>query len=143
MLQEGLFPTTPTATKRGSRLPEDWKPSPAARAFAHSRGLDPEELAIAFRAHWLAKPTKNTSLDWSLNWQTWCLNAVRWKPAQKHNPYEKKDVSLPSKSEWGARLLRYTPGGFWLPQIWGPRPEEKGTWVPKSDLDIWKEGLKV
>lgn len=139
MQAEELFPTMPIATKRGCRLPEDWQPSPEARRFANQRGLDPDEQAIAFRAHWLAKPTKNTSLNWSLNWQTWILNQVRWAPKSFKSRFEEKAISVPPATEWGPRLRGYKPGGFWMENIWGPRPESGKCWASKEELDAWRQ----
>lgn len=43
-----------------------------------------------------------------------------------------------SDAQWRARLRTYRPGGFWLLNDWGPRPEDKGTRVPPHILAEWQ-----
>lgn len=63
---------------RGHRLPEDWQPSDADRAFAVSLGLDPEEAADEFRDYWLALPgSRARKLDWSRTYQNRCRELSR------------------------------------------------------------------
>ncbi|MFH5924570.1 YdaU family protein [Roseomonas xinghualingensis] len=63
---------TPAATL-GTRLPQDWAPSPEDRQFAHSLGLDPDAVAASFRDYWHGKPGKDgRKADWSATWRNWC-----------------------------------------------------------------------
>jgi len=66
-------PKDPAFEKRGSRLPSDWQPSDADRAYARSEGLseaDIEREAGGFRDYWCAKPGKDgLKLDWSATWR--------------------------------------------------------------------------
>lgn len=64
-----------------TRLSEDWKPTEKDILYATSKGLDPQtayNLVEGFVNHWRAKPSKNTSLDWSRNWRTWVGNHINW-----------------------------------------------------------------
>lgn len=62
--------------RTGSRLPENWEPSPQDHAYAHSLGYDDEpihEIAEDFRYYWIDGPGRNkTTRDWSKCWQNWC-----------------------------------------------------------------------
>lgn len=59
--------------KRGSRLPDDWEPDDADRAFAAARGLNPEEIdrgAFEFRNYWTSRAGREAcKLNWSRTWQ--------------------------------------------------------------------------
>ncbi len=50
--------------------------------------------------------------------------------------------ALPAGGEddslWRARIRTYRPGGFWIVNDWGPRPEDKGTRVPPAILAEWQ-----
>lgn len=78
-------PPTRVVEARGVRLPEDWQPSAADRAFANSLGVDPDAVAAEFRAYWLALPgvkgRKAGALGWSMTFQNRCRDrAARHKP---------------------------------------------------------------
>lgn len=78
-------PPTRTVEARGVRLPEDWQPSAADRAFAASLGVDPDAVAAEFRAYWLALPgakgRKAGALGWSMTYQNRCRDrAAHHKP---------------------------------------------------------------
>lgn len=59
--------------KRGSRLPDDWQPDDADRAFAAAHGLNPEEIdrgAFEFRNYWTSRAGREAcKLNWSRTWQ--------------------------------------------------------------------------
>lgn len=60
-------------SKRGTRLPADWQPSPEDQAYARSLGLDPKAISEAFRDWWHAKAGKDAAkLDWPATWRGWC-----------------------------------------------------------------------
>lgn len=75
----------PGRKKRAARLPDDWQPSDADRAYASDLGLDVDRVAADFRGYWLAKAGKDAAkLDWSLTWQGWCRRqADRLPPSQR------------------------------------------------------------
>lgn len=68
---------------RGSRISADWHPSPADTAFASDRGLDPEQVAAAFKDYWSARagPTA-IKQDWSATWRNWCRREVEHRAAR-------------------------------------------------------------
>lgn len=66
---------------RGTRLHEDWLPSPADRDYATERGLDWQRVFEDFRGYWLAKAGKDAvKTDWSLTWQGWCRRQAERAP---------------------------------------------------------------
>jgi hypothetical protein len=80
--------TQTTESRIGTRLPDDWTPSPEDVAFARSRGV-PEgqvaELAGEFRDYWTSVPgAKGRKLDWSATWRNHVRREERrFKPAGK------------------------------------------------------------
>jgi len=70
---------------RGSRLPDDWRPSSENVAFAVARGFTPgavREIAESFSAYWRSTAgAKARKANWDLTWQTW----VR-READRHRP---------------------------------------------------------
>lgn len=66
------------APKRGTRLPDDWRPSDETRAWTLQR-LSQSAAAVElekFRNHWIAKTGKDaTKLDWDRTWRNWVLNS--------------------------------------------------------------------
>lgn len=65
-------PTPPRGdrARNGTRIPPDWKPSPADRQYALEHGVDQDLAAEEFRNYWLAVPgQKGTKLDWSLTFR--------------------------------------------------------------------------
>lgn len=59
--------------KRGRRLPDDWQPDDADRAFAAAHGLNPEEIdrgAFEFRNYWTSRAGREAcKVNWSRTWQ--------------------------------------------------------------------------
>lgn len=63
----------PKPKSRGTRLPDDWGPTDADRAFALGLGLNPTDVAPKFADWWHAQPNaKGVKLDWAATWRTWC-----------------------------------------------------------------------
>jgi hypothetical protein len=64
---------------RGTRLPEDWKPTPELLAYANSRGWHGQALADEienFRDYWTSKTGSGaTKLDWDKTFRTWIRKA--------------------------------------------------------------------
>jgi hypothetical protein len=84
---------TPSATPRGTRIPDDWKPStalgdwllaklPEGRWSEHSRKWVLHETE-KFTLYWKTKTGREaTKLDWDRTWQKWMLTALeRYRPA--------------------------------------------------------------
>lgn len=71
------------ANGQGTRLPEDWQPSPDLADFARDQGLDPTETRERFRDYWIAKPgSAGCKLNWEATWRNWCRNDAG-KPGRK------------------------------------------------------------
>lgn len=73
-----------SASKRGTRLPKDWQPSPEEQRWATDAcpGIDAQREAEKFRDFWTAKSGKDaTKLDWTATWRNWIRNA-----ADRHRP---------------------------------------------------------
>ena len=63
--------------KRGTRIPEDWKPDPAW----HREQRIPDDLArrelASFRDYWAAIPgERGVKLDWDATWRNWLRRAA-------------------------------------------------------------------
>ena len=68
-----------SASKRGTRLPEDWRRAPGDVTWQAEQGI-PDEFAraetAAFRDYWKAKPgAGGCKLDWSATWRNWMRRA--------------------------------------------------------------------
>lgn len=62
------------ARERGTRIPDDWTPTPELEQFARDRGLDPAEVALEFRTYWAARPGRDAlKLDWGLTFKNQCI----------------------------------------------------------------------
>jgi Helix-turn-helix domain len=71
---------------RGTRLPENWKPTADLIAYCGDKrpDLNPNEVAEAFRDYWHAKPGKDgRKLEWSATWRTWVRNQRAGVPGPK------------------------------------------------------------
>ena len=83
---------------RGSRIPDDFAPSPALMQYARDQGVsDVTRMLEDFRDFWSAKAGKEAvKLDWSATWRMWARKAgdadkekaarqARWaKPTQAY-----------------------------------------------------------
>ena len=72
-----------------TRLPNDWQPDKAMRAFCENEqpGIDPDALANRFRDYWIAQPgIKGRKTDWNATWRNWVRNETRSasQPAKKN-----------------------------------------------------------
>lgn len=59
---------------RGTRLPDDWKPSPEDVAYCKTERPDllPSKVAANFYDYWIAKAGKDgVKLNWSATWRSW------------------------------------------------------------------------
>lgn len=61
--------------KAGSRLPDDWRPSPEDRAYAAGEGFsdwETDRVALRFADYWRARPGQGgVKLDWPATWRNW------------------------------------------------------------------------
>lgn len=67
----------PRGAARGTRISENWAPTPKDYAYASSKGVTPEEInneAERFRNHWVSATGKgSTKRDWSAAWRNWII----------------------------------------------------------------------
>lgn len=95
--------TSPNPTKkpkRGTRLPDDWKPDEdlIAWVFDKRKDLDINQInneIEKFRDYWIAQPgQKGVKLNWSATWRNWIRNARAGNGAhQQDNRSAAKRVS--------------------------------------------------
>lgn len=85
--------TTPTSSKRGTRITADWQPPDEAvemmRTTYPDRGIDLDlDLETAkFVDYWLAKAGKDgCKLDWTATWRNWIRRAVGDGPGVRAMP---------------------------------------------------------
>ena len=61
---------------RGTRLSEQWQPSPELRSYAAGLGLSDkiiDRIAADFRDYWGDVPgARGLKLSWSGTWRVWC-----------------------------------------------------------------------
>lgn len=66
------------ARRQGTRLPEDWQPTPSEIDYARSQGLGEQRIANVienFRDYWTVGKGRNvTHADWTRAWQGWVRN---------------------------------------------------------------------
>lgn len=63
----------PKATERGTRIPSDFKVTPAHRQFAAEHNYqDPDEVIQTFKDYWAARPgAGGRKLDWDATFRVW------------------------------------------------------------------------
>jgi len=68
----GAGGTRAARADRGTRLPDDWSPSDADRAFAAALGVPVEREAASFKDYWTSKPgADGRKTNWSATWRNW------------------------------------------------------------------------
>ena len=75
--ESGKPPRTPKPEKADGKfkLPADWRPDLACRAYAQDRGLDPDATADVFVDHFTnrkGKSEQRTADGWRKRWEIWC-----------------------------------------------------------------------
>lgn len=109
-------PLTPTHTHpenttgaRGTRIPDDWTPSPEEIDYGVSEGLSEPVVrreAMKFLDYWRNVPgAKGRKLSWHLTWNTWIRNAADRAPKppndRPHN-HQRPDAKLEHFAAIGA-----------------------------------------
>lgn len=91
------------AKKRGSRIPDRWRPSEAMRSYAVAKApsIDVDAEVENFVDYWQARPgAGGVKLDWDATWRTW----VRRAHAQNvRYGWQAATWSVPEGQEWMAR----------------------------------------
>lgn len=90
-------------TARGTRLPADWQPSEADRAYALGKGASAAMIdleAEKFRNFWLAKTGIGaTKRDWAATWRNWILSALeRARPRAGPEPRKRSFADIARES---------------------------------------------
>lgn len=103
---------------RGSRLAEEWQPTPATMAWSREwaaghPGLNVTEEWAKFRDYWLSIPgAKGRKVDWDRTWRNWLRTAAeripRWKqqadgPAPLTNAQKRRKEGLSLLAQLQAR----------------------------------------
>lgn len=80
-------------TTRGTRIPDDFAPSPRSLEWAATKAADVDlgRETEKFVNHWLTSTGKNAvKRDWNRAWQNWMLTAQEWveerKPTRSPTP---------------------------------------------------------
>lgn len=100
-----------TATCRGTRLSNDWKPVDDDLTFAASHNVNVQLEADKFRDYWIAIPgAKGRKLDWSATWRNW----IRKAETDHARPGRKETTPQRLQREWEAieRERRENPHEF-------------------------------
>lgn len=132
-------PPAPPPASRGSRLSQDWKPSPDN--FDEGRAIGLTEVEIAkevkvFRDYWVAKAGKDAvKIDWDATWRNWLRRTAerlgRAPPAPP--PSASSIIVKPTTEQWKVRLRAYAATSNW-DAGWGPMPGDRGCQVPPELL---------
>ena len=71
-VEGGAGGTRAERADRGTRLPADWSPTEADRAFAANLGVAVDREAASFRDYWHSKPgADGRKTNWSATWRNW------------------------------------------------------------------------
>lgn len=96
--------------KRGHRLSENWRPTPADIDWARDRGITDDAARRSterFQNHWLDATGKTaTKLDWSRAWRNWLDNDA--ERAAQHRPATATDkvVGIGNAAQQAKDMLR-------------------------------------
>lgn len=86
--------TSLASATRGTRLPEDWKPSEEQIAWARSerRDVNPITEADRFRDYWIAQPgQKGVKTNWNATWRNWVRNVKSINGSGNHPTPHRKE----------------------------------------------------
>jgi uncharacterized protein YdaU (DUF1376 family) len=106
-----------SAPTKGSRLSEDWQPSPDNLSFAESEGFSASEInleAAKFRDYWVGRAgAGGVKRNWSATWRNWIRKS---KEGRRNGRYVQDDKSASAAAKRLAELAER--GRF----TFGPRP---------------------
>lgn len=122
--------------KRGTRIPDDWRPSEADARAEGLNDLDISREAARFRDYWKARSgSGGVKLDWAATWRNWCRNSAeklgRERPSDA-TPSGKTQVLVmgdtPQFEAWckftGKRWPTNKKGGWYFDSEWPPEQED-------------------
>ena len=122
-------PQKRTSEKRGTRLPDDWEPSPDLIDWTRREcpEIDIRETLDGFRDYWKSAPgAKGRKADWDATWRNW----ARKNASDARQRAQRRSPSPPSSTSdrmrgWlqaGQQLINQTSSDQGqLPMIGGPR----------------------
>lgn len=112
---------------RGTRLPEDWRPSAELFAKGEELGIDRGVLyqeTDAFRDYWLSRAGAGAvKLDWDRTWMNWMRKLRRPLPTLGRNiprtgitsaPQFRPEPKTLSDEEWRVKTGRLPRKGDWV-----------------------------
>lgn len=106
-------PKPANAEKRGQRLPSDWQPNAADRAFAAGVGLDVPSISAKFCDYWHAASGQNARKnDWSATWRNWC----RREAENRSRAPKITGVITVKPNHWGEQRRQ-------IDALFGPEPD--------------------
>ena len=103
------------AAKRGTRIPDDWKPTDADIEYAVKKGFKQKyvtgHMVEAFQVHYLSKAGREgVRLDWRRTWQSWVLKQIEFGGLAKQDDLvsggDDRDRWKPTEHELGIVRLR-------------------------------------
>lgn len=125
---------------RGTRIADDWAPSPVEREFAKLEGLADSEInreAARFLDYWKSKAGSNgVKLNWTATWQNWIRTAAERLGRSPRAPAANQSGSSMFHAKFGSEELdawdaytrnrtgkplpRDKTGGWSVPARWPP-----------------------
>lgn len=83
---------------KGTRLPDDWQPSPADLAWAQAERLPDDWVTRAtesFRDYWHGVPGgKGRKADWSATWRNWLRKDAERLPSRASPPSQSRNAQI-------------------------------------------------
>jgi hypothetical protein len=72
------------ATKRATRIPDDFELTDQRRKVAETEKIDPDRTFAAFTDHWRAAAGANArKMDWDATWRNWCRRQDSFKTVSR------------------------------------------------------------
>ena len=123
------------SSKKGSRLPADWKPSKDDVVYAVEKGVPPDKVATVaeeFRNFWVARPGKDgVKLDWVATWRNRVIQVCErngWQPRQTSPPDDRLIHVMRDDQKWEPLAHRYQAEHGKQPPV-----DKNGGWRFPSD----------
>jgi hypothetical protein len=154
--EEAPRPRGGVEAKRGTRLPEYWRPSPADRAFGKQKGLSDAEIettADDFWRYWTSEAgSRSIKLNWSRTWERWVIKDIgSRKPAHRTSTGQRVAEPAPdprtfTHEDWRniRDVMLKNPGSKWPKDHWGPPPGRPDCLMPEPlQLELGLSGGSV
>lgn len=118
--------------KRTTRLPNDWQPNEAQRAYAAKKGMNEDEISSERDeiVDWSAASPNGAKLDWNAAWQTWCRRYVKERdngPKRSGGNHRKPNsVIAAANRSLSANGPEHGGSGNPVANVWGAKPRGPG-----------------